>query len=107
MCLDGVSFVQILCTERYRVDWNQTTPPPFAAQTHVVRAEKRELKDVYVPVPSLCTRPTLPVKTQSKKKPGPEGDAEFDAQTEAVDDWDCRMETLFEWVGMACLGSQR
>lgn len=99
--------MQTLCTERYRVDWNQTTPPPFAAQTHVVRVEKRELKDIYVPVPSLCTRPTPPLKTQSKKKLGTEGDAEFDAQTEAVEDWDCRMETLFEWVGMACLGSQR
>lgn len=74
---------------------------------HAIRAEKHELKDVYVPVPGLCSRPTPPAKAQSKKKPSSEGDAESDAQTEAAEDWDCRIESLFEWVGMACLGSQR
>ncbi|KJA23551.1 hypothetical protein HYPSUDRAFT_137715 [Hypholoma sublateritium FD-334 SS-4] len=88
-------------------DRGQASPPPFAAQTHAVRAEKRELKDVYVPVLGLCARPTPPAKAQSKKKPGLEGDAESDVQMEAAEDWDCRVESLFEWVGMACLGSQR
>lgn len=58
---------------------------------------------MFVPEPGLRVRPSPPAKGQPKNNP----DLDVDALTEAVEDWDLRTESLFEWIGMACLGAQR
>ena len=54
---------------------------------HQVRCEKKELKDVHMPLPTQ-----LPQSIKS---------------VEEEEDQNRKIEELFEWVGMACLGSQR
>ena len=62
------------------------TAPYKGAATHGVKPHASLLTDVYVPEPVL--RP-LPASAEDKE------------------DWDEEYSELFEWVGMACLGSQR
>ena len=69
-----------------------------------VRCKKTELKDVHVPEFNLKLLPTwtqgqLHVKLTTKKKSVEE--------EEVLEDRNRRIGELFEWLGMACLGSQR
>ena len=97
-CLDSKGLT-LLCTER-----GQASTSPFrTTETYRVAPIKYELKDVLAPEPRLCARPSPPTKAQSKTK----SDVDVDALTESADDWDRRVETLFEWVGLAALGAQR
>lgn len=73
------------------------TPPLDGGQMRQVGCERTELKDVHVPSPTrtLSSRPHV----KSTKKSIEE--------EEALEDWNREIGQLFEWVGMACLGSQR
>jgi len=65
-----------------------------------VQCKKRELKDVHVPIPRLSSRP--------EPAPTPRGsDRDLEDTEEGLVEWDDRVQSLFEWVGMACLGAQR
>ena len=57
------------------------------------------MSDVHIPTPSLSPRP-VPQKSKGSKS------AEND-EDDALEDWNIHIESLFEWVGMACLGAQR
>lgn len=61
------------------------------AEIHQVQPLTHMMNDIYIPRPHLKPRPT------TKQR----GDAE------AAEDWDEEISELFEWAGMACLGSQR
>ena len=73
---------------------------PQGGQMRRVRCEKRELKDVHVPskLPTWTLSSQPHVKSTTKKTIEEE---------EALEDWNREIGELFEWVGMACLGSQR
>ena len=64
-----------------------------------VRCEKIELKDVHVPLFELPTSSQPHLKLTRTKKSVEE--------EEALEDWNREIGELFEWLGMACLGSQR
>jgi hypothetical protein len=68
-----------------------------------VSCEKKELKNVHVPLFELSSTWTLSsqphVKSTRTKKTVEE--------EEALEDRNRKIGELFEWVGMACLGSQR
>lgn len=55
-------------------------------QVHQVQCRIRRLSDVHVPIPTITQRPT---------------------KKEDILDWDSEASSLVEWVGMACMGSQR
>ncbi|KDR80766.1 hypothetical protein GALMADRAFT_264719 [Galerina marginata CBS 339.88] len=75
---------------------------PFqASQLHRVQCKKKELQDVHLPVPSLSSREDLPSSSRSEPKGKSKDDEDL------LDDWNRRIGSLFEWVGMACLGAQR
>ncbi|KAF9485445.1 hypothetical protein BDN70DRAFT_910091 [Pholiota conissans] len=79
-------------------DREATQPNPFQdGRWHIVQCTKNELQDVHVPVPSLSSQPPLPTKAKIKD----------DDVAEKADDWRRQTQSLFEWVGMACLGAQR
>ncbi|KIM44470.1 hypothetical protein M413DRAFT_67558 [Hebeloma cylindrosporum] len=79
----------------------------YAALPHGVFQELRvlpvqcrisERKDVHVPIPGLSPRPEpVPLGSNRVSVDGDEG----------LVDWDDRVQNLFEWIGMACLGAQR
>ncbi|CAA7269226.1 unnamed protein product [Cyclocybe aegerita] len=78
------------------------TPPegPFQdGQIRRVLCQKKELLDVHIPVLSLASPPQPP---PSKV----ESEQQFD-HAEAHEDWSRRVQSLFEWAGMAALGAQR
>jgi hypothetical protein len=82
------------------VDPNKTPP---GGQMRQVSCEKKELKNVHVPLFELSSTWTLSSQphvksTRTKKKVEEE---------EALEDRNRKIGELFEWVGMACLGSQR
>ncbi|KAF8967763.1 ribonuclease P 40kDa subunit-domain-containing protein [Flammula alnicola] len=85
-------------------DRGVTPDVPFGlggGQLHRVQCKKKELQDLYVPVPSLSPPPETSLKAKSKKGSVAEHDEEI------LDDWNRRVESLFEWIGMAGLGAQR
>jgi len=70
---------------------------PQGGEMHQVRCERRELKDVHVPLPTRTLSSQPHVKSTKKSV----------EEEEALEDWNSKIGKLFEWVGMACLGSQR
>jgi ribonuclease P/MRP protein subunit RPP40 len=66
---------------------------PQGGQIRQVRCEKTELKDVHVPLALLSNQPHVKSRKESSM--------------EEAEDWNLKIGELFEWVGMACLGSQR
>jgi hypothetical protein len=64
-------------------------PMPQFAASRDVKCQITKMASVCIPVPSLTSHPP------------PSGDED------ALVDWNTNMAALFEWVGMACLGSQR
>lgn len=62
-------------------------PTDGAWQVHRITAEARALRDVHTPKVSLCVRPSR--------------------DSSAMEEWDERAAELFEWLGLACLGSER
>ncbi|KAF8159424.1 ribonuclease P 40kDa subunit-domain-containing protein [Crassisporium funariophilum] len=75
--------------------------PPQGGHIRLIRCERKELQDVHVPVPALATN-SPPTSTSSK------ANSKKVLQTDdAIDEWNHRMEALFEWIGMACLSAQR
>ncbi|KIP01853.1 hypothetical protein PHLGIDRAFT_79987, partial [Phlebiopsis gigantea 11061_1 CR5-6] len=62
-------------------------PTDGAWQVRRVTAEARALRDVHMPKVSLCVRPSR--------------------DSSAMEEWDESAAELFEWVGLACLGSER
>lgn len=80
--------------------------PPYAPQGGQMRqvgCKKKELKDVHVPLFELSTLWTLSsqphVKSTTKRRSVEE--------EEALEDRNHKIGEFFEWLGMACLGSQR
>ena len=69
-------------------------------EVHQVQCKTRELKNVHVPVPGLSPRPepTLILRGSNRV---------LEDSEEGLLDWDDRVQSLFEWIGMACLGAQR
>ena len=67
-------------------------------QMRQVRCEKTELKNVHVPLFELPTLSQPHLKLTTKKSVEEE---------EALQDRNRKIGELFEWLGMACLGSQR
>lgn len=55
---------------------------------HDIKPQIRKSSAIHIPVLSLPTRPLAP-------------------NTDDIEDWNEHMNSLFEWVGMACLGAQR
>ncbi|KAF9530390.1 ribonuclease P 40kDa subunit-domain-containing protein [Crepidotus variabilis] len=75
-------------------DSSSSVNPPFLSQknrTHSVKSTKKELNDVHIP--------TL---LQQDFQNCPPSNSE-----DVHEDWSRRLHTLFEWVGMVCLGAQR
>ena len=58
-----------------------------------VSCERRESKNVHIPLLNIKPRPIV-----SKSD---------DNDDDAMDEWNRDAGALFEWVGLACLGSQR
>ena len=92
----------------YNIDPKMMTPlyAPQGGQMRRVRCEKKELKDVHVPLsfrvelhPTSKSQPHVKSTTTTKKKSVEE--------EEALEDLNRKIGELFEWIGMACLGSQR
>ncbi|KAH9479337.1 hypothetical protein JR316_0007927 [Psilocybe cubensis] len=82
---------------------NSTVSAPFQETTTVpVQCEVQEFKDILVPTPSLSVRPE---KSSTQRSSG--GQPTRDEIEDMIEDWDLRTQSLFEWVGMACLGAQR
>jgi len=65
------------------------------AQIRHVECETREMCDVHVPTVSWTTFDC------------PDHAPPPDSADDALDDWNQRIQSMFEWVGMACLGAQR
>ena len=72
------------------------------------------MKDVHVPVPSLALQPNP--RPSSRKRKVDDLDSEIadskdpedsQIQKDVMNDWNAHIVSLFEWVGMACLGAQR
>jgi len=74
------------------------TYTPQEGQMRQVKCERRELRDVHVPLPTGTLVSSQPVLKSTKRSVEEE---------EALEDWNHKIAELFEWVGMACLGSQR
>jgi ribonucleases P/MRP protein subunit RPP40 len=58
-------------------------------QVYPVKCHSRRFSDVRIPQPTIPPKPTS----------NPDNDD--------LEDWNDMVVSLFEWVGMACLGSQR
>jgi ribonuclease P/MRP protein subunit RPP40 len=58
-----------------------------------VPCERRELKDVHIPLLNI--------------KPRPKVSKSDDDDNDVMDEWNRDAGALFEWIGLACLGSQR
>ncbi|KAF8202501.1 ribonuclease P 40kDa subunit-domain-containing protein [Pholiota molesta] len=80
------------------------TTPFQDCQWHRVQCTKNDLQDVHVPILSLSPRPSPTDRKMHQSKKGLTAQNDL---AEALDDWNRRTESLFEWVGMACLGAQR
>lgn len=61
-----------------------------ASQLRKIEPVVRTLRDVHIPKPVICARPTAEPKDST-----------------AADEWDEDVGELFEWAGLACLGSER
>ena len=77
---------------------------PQGGQMRQIRCKKTELKDVLVPFDLK-----LPTWTLSKQQlePHVKSTTKKSVKEEALEDRNRKIEELFEWLGMACLGSQR
>ncbi|KAG6918957.1 hypothetical protein DXG01_010196 [Tephrocybe rancida] len=85
-------------------DASITEPTSTTSQMCEVSCQVTKSDDVHIPSPSLRRRP--PASQTNTAAPG------SDRQTPTADDgdiedWDTEMATLFEWVGLSSLGSQR
>jgi len=69
-------------------------------EVHQVQCKTRELKNVHVPVPGLSPRPEPNLILRGSNRV-------LEDSEEGLLDWDDRVQSLFEWIGMACLGAQR
>lgn len=58
-----------------------------------VECEKKYLKNVWIPNPSLSSIPPKPNHSQKK--------------TDKSDDWENDISALYEWIGMAGLHAER
>ncbi|PPQ78681.1 hypothetical protein CVT25_010702 [Psilocybe cyanescens] len=77
-----------------------TTPFQESKQVRV-RCKIGEFNYMHVPTLSLRPRPEGLSKRKSK------GQTIREENDDLLEDWDLRVESLFEWIGMACLGAQR
>jgi hypothetical protein len=100
------SVIEYVNTGHFLSDPGATSPTtPFQdCQWHRVLCTKNNLQDVHVPILSLSPRPSPTNRKMHQSKKGLTAQNDL---TEALDDWNRRTESLFEWVGMACLGAQR
>ncbi|KAF8874453.1 ribonuclease P 40kDa subunit-domain-containing protein [Gymnopilus junonius] len=77
---------------------------PFAQHDiRTVQCTKRQQQDVHIPQPCLSPRPDTSSSNSSSKK----SKLTENKKEDMLEDWNRRTESLFEWVGMACLGAQR
>ncbi len=67
----------------YHVSTEDVDP---TTELHIVQPVVRQMKTIHLPVPMISPRPT---------------------SLDLVEEWEEEVSSLFEWVGMACLGSQR
>lgn len=97
-------FVDDLLVADYVVKYTDLSSlkiPVQGAEQRRVQCTAREFKDLVVPIPTLRPRPDNPSNQRQKSK------ASSAEREEAQEDWDIEIQSLFEWVGMACLGAQR
>ncbi|KAH0583011.1 hypothetical protein H2248_010900 [Termitomyces sp. 'cryptogamus'] len=73
------------------------------SQVREVVCQMTKSNDVHIPLPSLRHHPST---SQTKAQPSI-SDGQQPANDDDVEDWNLEMAELFEWVGMASLGSQR
>ncbi|THH15229.1 hypothetical protein EW146_g5215 [Bondarzewia mesenterica] len=79
---------------------------PSQTKKHEVEPTVRRLSDVRIPTPDLSPRPESHQKSVKKRKISTDLHGN-ENHNDALDDWMEQMTSLFEWVGMAALGSQR
>jgi hypothetical protein len=70
-------------------DATSTTPMPQFSISREVKCQIMKLSNVCIPAPSITSYPST------------------SSDDGALEDWNINMSALFEWMGMACLGSQR
>jgi len=80
---DGLGKWDVICYSP-SIDKNTLDEPSF----HEIKSQIRKSSPIHIPILSLPTRPVAP-------------------NTDDIEDWNEHMNSLFEWVGMACLGAQR
>ncbi|KAG6888870.1 hypothetical protein C0992_007266 [Termitomyces sp. T32_za158] len=84
--------------------------PLGESQVRQVGCEMVTSRDVYIPIPSLSLSPA-PRRSPSASGLGDPDISDLQRGDDDVDvdgeDWNAEMAALFEWVGMASLGSQR
>ncbi|KAF8075128.1 ribonuclease P 40kDa subunit-domain-containing protein [Lyophyllum atratum] len=80
---------------------DSTLPESAFAVTQIrdVQCQLTKINDVHIPIPSLRPHPSTSHPRTS--------DEHGAAEREDTEDWNTEMAALFEWVGMAALGSQR
>ncbi|KIK01456.1 hypothetical protein K443DRAFT_564736 [Laccaria amethystina LaAM-08-1] len=84
----------VYCSNSYDLNSTPDFIPEGGQVSYVpVPCERRELKDVHIPLLNI--------------KPRPKVSKSDDDDNDVMDEWNRDAGALFEWIGLACLGSQR
>ena len=79
---------------------------PSRARHHKVKPSIRKLQNVHIPTSTLPARPTS--TRHGRHRDLSHGEKITDADdNDALEDWNERASSLFEWIGMVNIGAQR
>lgn len=81
---------------------------PSRARRHEVKPNIQHLQNVRIPTFALSTRPRPTSNRRERRRDLSHGEKIADADdNDALEDWNERASSLFEWVGMVNIGAQR
>ena len=81
---------------------------PSGAQRHKVKPNIRHLQNVHIPTFALPPRPRPTSNKRGKHRDLSHGEKITDPDdNDALEDWNERASSLFEWIGMVNIGAQR
>lgn len=81
---------------------------PSRSRQHKVKPNIQHLQNVHIPTFALPPRPTTSNRRGGRHRDSSHGEKITDADdNDALEDWNERASSLFEWIGMVNIGAQR
>jgi hypothetical protein len=105
-------FFRFICERDSFLSTDKATGPlsPSRAQRHEVKPVVQTLQNVRIPASALHPRPNPRMASSGRKgrRDLSHGERPTDADDDdAIQDWNERASSLFEWIGMVNIGAQR